>query len=82
VKRFRKGLVFKAHRLVCHSTLGWRVINKKKVEDLEGGADRPNPSHHGPLHGILIFGLGAIFSNANGSKNGPRRPLPAALFGF
>jgi len=22
--------VFKAHRLVYHSTLGWRVINKKK----------------------------------------------------
>jgi len=24
------GLVFKAHRLVYHSTLGWRVIKKKK----------------------------------------------------
>jgi hypothetical protein len=24
------GLVFKANRLVCHSTLGWRVIKKKK----------------------------------------------------
>jgi len=22
--------LFKAHRLVCHSTLGWRVIKKKK----------------------------------------------------
>jgi len=31
VKRFRGGLVFKAHRLVYHSTLGWRVIKKKKV---------------------------------------------------
>jgi len=30
VKRFRGGLVFKAHRLVYHSTLGWRVIKKKK----------------------------------------------------
>ena len=29
VKRFRGGLVFKAHRLVHHSTLGWRVIKKK-----------------------------------------------------
>ena len=27
---FRGGLVFKAHRLVYHSTLGWRVIKKKK----------------------------------------------------
>ena len=24
------GLVFKAHRLLYHSTLGWRVIKKKK----------------------------------------------------
>ena len=30
VKRFRGGLVFKAHRLVYHSTLGLRVITKKK----------------------------------------------------
>jgi len=30
VKRFRGGLVFKAHRLVYHSTLGWRAIKKKK----------------------------------------------------
>jgi len=25
----RGGLVFKAHRLLYHSTLGWRVIKKK-----------------------------------------------------
>ena len=25
------GFVFKAHRLVYHSTLGWRVIKKKKI---------------------------------------------------
>jgi len=31
VKRFRGGLVFEAHRLLYHSTLGLRVINKKKV---------------------------------------------------
>jgi len=30
VKRFRGGLVFKAHRRLYHSTLGWRVIKKKK----------------------------------------------------
>jgi hypothetical protein len=34
VERFRGGLVFKAHRLVNHSTLGLRVIKKKKhLED-------------------------------------------------
>jgi len=30
VKQFQGGLVFKAHRRVYHSTLGWRVIKKKK----------------------------------------------------
>ena len=30
VKRFRGGFVFKAHRLVYHSTLAWRVIKKKR----------------------------------------------------
>ena len=30
VKRFRGGLVYKAHRLLHHSTLGSRVIKKKK----------------------------------------------------
>jgi len=30
VRWFRGGLVFKAHRLVYHSSLGWRVIKKKK----------------------------------------------------
>ena len=29
-KRFRGGLVFKAHTLVYHSTLGSRVMKKKK----------------------------------------------------
>jgi hypothetical protein len=30
VQRFRGGLVFQAHGLVYHSTLGLRVIKKKK----------------------------------------------------
>ena len=44
VKRSRGGLVFKAHRLLHHSTLGLRVIKKKKKKkstDLRvGGAHR------------------------------------------
>ena len=32
VKRFRGGLVHKAHRLLCHSTLGLRVVKKKKCD--------------------------------------------------
>jgi len=30
VKRVRGGLVFKAHRLVYHSTLGLKVIKKRR----------------------------------------------------
>ena len=30
VQRFRGGLAFKVHRLLCLSTLGWRAIQKKK----------------------------------------------------
>ena len=30
---FRGGLSFKVHRLVYHSTLGWRVIKKKKKKE-------------------------------------------------
>jgi len=33
---FRGGLVFKAHRLVFHSTLGWGVIKKKEEEGVRG----------------------------------------------
>jgi len=32
----RRGLVFKAHRLLHHSTLSLRVMKKKKEEGLEG----------------------------------------------
>ena len=38
VQRFRGGLVFKAHRLVYHSTLGLRVIKKKKKQAVPGAA--------------------------------------------
>ena len=31
MQRFRGGLVFKAHKLLYHSTLGLRVIKKKIV---------------------------------------------------
>ena len=37
MKRFRGGLVFQAHRLVYHSTPGWRVTKKKKK--IEAGLD-------------------------------------------
>ena len=41
VKRFRGGLVFKAHRLLYHSTLGLRVTKKKKKKmDRSGRTNR------------------------------------------
>jgi len=36
VKRFRRGLVLQAHRLVYRSTLGLRVIKKKRKEKFQG----------------------------------------------
>ena len=41
VQRFRGGLVFKAHRLVYHSTLGLRVIKKKNIKKVH---PEPKPS--------------------------------------
>ena len=35
-ERFRGGLVFTAHRLVYHSTLGFRVIKEKKKKNVPG----------------------------------------------
>jgi len=41
VKRFRGGLVFEAHRLLYHSTLGLRAIKKrKKYDQAAGGVDK------------------------------------------
>ena len=34
--RFQGGLVFKAHSLLHHSTLGLRAIKKKKKTNLDG----------------------------------------------
>ena len=50
VKRFRSGLVFKAHRLLFHSTLGLRVIKKKKTRAPQPPASVPRgppPLRHG-----------------------------------
>ena len=51
LKRCRGGLVFKAHRLLYHSTLGSRVIKKKKAlgrllltPRLQHGAHSKNPA--------------------------------------
>ena len=43
VKWFHRGLVFKAHRFVYHSTLGWGVITKKKKKKVHRAGARPRP---------------------------------------
>ena len=48
MKRFRGGLVFKAHRLVHYSTLGSRVIKKKKKVPAEPGSSAPPYPHTAP----------------------------------
>ena len=37
VKPFRGGLVLKAHGLMHHSTLGWRVIQKERSKATQAG---------------------------------------------
>jgi len=66
VKRFRGGLVFKARRLLYHSTLGLRVIKKKyrvahHAEELRDHRHHPgeragDPPHQPPdlLYGIRL----------------------------
>ena len=58
MKRFQGGLVFKAYRLVYLSTLGLRVIKKKKRVggdppelDKEGGVSDPGQRH---LPGVRV----------------------------
>ena len=51
VKRFRGGLVVKAHRLVYHSTLGLGVI-KKKVVGLTA-SERDARTGYGSVQGYL-----------------------------
>jgi len=55
VQRFRGGLVFKADRLVCHSTLGLRVIKKKKKK--RSARQRLARSLRGSLQVFLFFSV-------------------------
>ena len=62
VKRFRGGLVFKAHRLVYHSTKGLRVIKQKR---------RSSYARQGAGMRICIFAIFAWFLNDWTSENNP-----------
>ena len=62
-------LVSKAHRLLYHSTLGSRVINKKKEQ---GGADGPlAQSSSRPFRGTLLIRNRRPLGSCLGSYGGP-----------
>jgi len=53
---FRGGLVFKAHILLYHSTLGLRVIPKKKKEaDHEQRGDKVDGAGQQQQHHLLLL---------------------------
>jgi len=73
VKQFRGGLVFKANKLVYHSTLGWRVIKKKKVR-------RPpshQPSERDQTAFFLVLDLHWLSPESGGVFNNLRKVHPA-----
>ena len=54
VQRFRSGLVFKAHRIVYHSTLGLRVIRKKKKNTAGAGRRHPRQQREFFMDNLLV----------------------------
>ena len=54
VERFQRGLVFKTHRLLYHSTLGSRVIKKEKY------LNAPAPRDLAPPRSTLRLGRGVL----------------------
>ena len=59
MKRFRGGLALKAHKLVLHSTPGWRESNNKErkgwgVESVPGGTT----SSESPCRRPVVLGWG------------------------
>ena len=64
VKRFRGGLVFKAHRLLYHSTLGLRVIKQKKKQERKGNRGRLR-SERGGGGGVCVTERGTPCASLN-----------------
>jgi len=57
VKRFPGGIAFKAHRLLHHSTVGWRVTKKKGNLAADGPPENLRDAG-GCLLGCRVQGLG------------------------
>ena len=57
VERFRGGLVFEAHRLAYHSTLGLTVMKKKRRLRVDGEHHAKRASIHKNQHpAVLVEG--------------------------
>ena len=74
LKRFRGGLVFKIHRLVYHSTLGSRVIQKRRSDlDVFGeglqDAERVGPERVRVGPNLLLGGPGFVLDLAGIRRN-------------
>jgi len=77
VKRFRGGLVFKAHRPLYHSTLGSKVMKKKREEE---HVKRRDVADHG-LGMLFIYSLESEFCcRANSAHT--RQSVPDSGPGF
>ena len=78
MQRFRGGLVFKAHRLFYHSTLGLRVIKKKEEEPARSGCASDSVSERDSFsEAVLWFRRDYYGSLLNESRSSAehRRPL-------
>ena len=71
MKRFQGGLVFKARRLVYHSTLGWRVIKKKKRVPRQSGLLHRTAEALNPRPGSLISTFLALKSTLTERSSPP-----------
>jgi len=71
------GLVFKAHRLVYHSTLGWRVI-KKKMKKMAHNLFEEEPRARAPEARLHLFpGVGFRLSGRPNYILQPRHKMRA-----
>ena len=80
MKRFREGLVFKAHILLYHSTLGLRVIKKVEPPAPPFSGESSDTGAAAPAGRVMVYrGTSPIRKR---TPLGPyRRTIPRALWG-
>ena len=73
VPELRGGLVIKAHRLVYHSTLGWRGIKKKKKSTWVADTRGAGRGSVRAAEGVYVV-LGHMLGHASGPEEPFARP--------